>query len=262
MLLIILALLIGVSLADGAWRELDREELDPQQRHTLVFAARQSERGLRALEEVVLGSRGFLSRRQVAALTDHEAASLAIERYLRTRGVSVDRRSRFGEYIHASATIAQWEDILKARFTPLTDGESRIHRTSSLLVPGEIRPHVSHVLYSTETGPRNRRKAVRSAPVKRSLRSSSLPVVTPALINRLYNITSNVCDDRATQAVYAGLGQNFSPDDVDDFLDQQGFEDVISITVEGGHHNGSLCSSDADLCSEGNLDVEYMLSIW
>lgn len=94
------------------------------------------------------------------------------------------------------------------------------------------------------------------------LRSLTPSVVTPALLNQLYNITSNDCDDAATQAVYAALGQNFSPSDVSEFLVKQGFKDDVVVNVEGGHHNGTLCAEDADMCSEGNLDMEYMLSIW
>ena len=260
--LLLLGLVLACASQQTNWRQLARDELDPQRRHTLVFAARQAEQGLRALETVVLGSRGFLSRQQVAALTAHAEASQAIESFLRSKGVSIDRRSRFGEYIHASATIAQWEELLRASFFPYSDGKSRIHRASSFTVPRELERNVGHVLYATEMTPRNKLKPAKRRPAKRSLRSLTPAAVTPSLLDQIYNITSTACDDRATQAVYAALGQNFSPTDVSAFLARQGFKDEVVVNVQGGHHNGTLCTEDADMCSEGNLDMEYMLSIW
>ena len=262
MLRVVFALAITAATARESWLPLDRDELDPQRHHTLVFAARHAEQGLRALESVVFESKSFLSRQQVAALTDHAEASRAIEAFLTSKGVSVDRRSRFGEYIHASATIAQWEELLLARFMTYSDGKDRVLRASSYTVPNEIERHLGHILYATEMTPRNKLKPARRRQERRSLRSAMPAIVTPALLNQFYNITSNDCDDGATQAVYAALGQNFSPSDVSEFLARQGFEDDVVVNVEGGHHNGTLCAADADQCSEGNLDMEYMLSIW
>ena len=214
--------LLGLALASASkqdWRELDREELDPQQRHTLVFATRQSERGLRALEEVVLGSRGFLSRRQVAALTDHEAASLAIERYLRTRGVSVDRRSRFGEYIHASATIAQWEDILKARFLPYAWGREVVARSATLIIPAAIRDQVRSVLYSSEFTPVNALVPFKRVREGTGLRAGAATEVNSALIARHYNVSRMVAGHESSQRIFDALSlSEFNLDGGEDFL--------------------------------------------
>ena len=215
-------LLLGLALAFASqkdWRQLSRDELDPQRRHTLVFAARQAEQGLRALESVVLGSNSFLSRQQVAALTDHAEASRAIEAFLTSKGVSVDRRSRFGEYIHASATIAQWEELLRARFLPYAWGREVVVRTCTLIIPAAIRDHVRYVLYSTEFGPFNSLLPFKRVKEGAALRAGAVPEVTAALIARHYNVSHTVAGHDSSQVLHDALSLGeFNLQGVDDFL--------------------------------------------
>lgn len=86
--------------------------------------------------------------------------------------------------------------------------------------------------------------------------------VTPALLNRYYNIDSNSGRGYGSQAVYETIGQSFSPSDLSYFQNYFGLP-VEAVAVDiGGHESNRACSkNNGQDCIEANLDVQYMMAV-
>lgn len=83
--------------------------------------------------------------------------------------------------------------------------------------------------------------------------------VSPALLNKYYNVTNNTATFAVSQAVYESLGQQTSPSDLTYF---QTFFDIPKQPITrdfGGHDNTTLCTSSA--CGEANLDIQYIMGM-
>lgn len=83
--------------------------------------------------------------------------------------------------------------------------------------------------------------------------------VTPALLNKFYNIDSNVGSTTVSQGVYETLEQWFSPLDLATFQAFMHLPDQPVATIIGGHSSDNACVEHN--CEEGNFDVQYMMAV-
>ena len=89
-----------------------------------------------------------------------------------------------------------------------------------------------------------------------------LHYVTPALLNRYYNIPSNDGAGRGSQAVYETIGQAFSPSDLALFQRQFGLPNQAVAHDVGGHMSNNACkANNGNDCIEANLDVQYLMAV-
>jgi tripeptidyl-peptidase-1 len=86
-------------------------------------------------------------------------------------------------------------------------------------------------------------------------------IITPALINEIYDIRSNIGIPAATQAVYETENQTFSPSDLSIFFKRFKIPNQHISSDIGGHMWKKACKVDnGDICGEANLDVQYLMS--
>lgn len=92
--------------------------------------------------------------------------------------------------------------------------------------------------------------------------SEVLKYVTPALLNRYYNIHSNDGGNRGSQAVYETIGQTVSPSDLTLFQKKFGLPVQAMAHIIGGHSNNHACQTNhGNDCIEANLDVQYLMAV-
>lgn len=88
--------------------------------------------------------------------------------------------------------------------------------------------------------------------------------VTPALLNKVYSIDSNVGSTEVSQGVYETLNQSFSPSDLATFQAFMGLPNQPVSTIIGGHSSDRACADPRNgfqNCGEGNFDVQYMMAV-
>lgn len=264
-------ILVALFLLRNGWSHLF-ESLDGALEHTVMIAVKQSPQGLQSIKEFVdsryrdplLLKTPHLTRQQVADMTNHAASTAKVLEYLDRHNIKVIKKSTFGEYIHASAPISMWEKVFSTTFHAIKSSDGKMTpQAREITMPAELNDHISTIFHTTQKPFQVRKYAPQMRRLEKpSLRASSTGYVTPALINSHYHIESNLCDSKATQAVYASLGQSFSPNDIHDFLDSIGAANInLKVTATDGHASSSECVAQPENCAEANLDTEYILSI-
>ena len=202
-----------------------------------------------------------MTRDEVAELTANPEATNAITSFLKSKNIN-SKSTLKGEYITASATVQQWEELLQAEFYSYQheskNVKKAVERANSYVLPKELVDHVDAVFNLV-----NLPAIQRPVPFK-SLRddpNASTDVIVPAKINSYYNVTSNKGNKFVSQSVFESLDQNYSPSDLKQFQDQYDLPETTVETVIGGHDDDAACVSDANNCVEANLDVQYLMGL-
>lgn len=201
----------------------------------------------------------FLTRDEVATLTANTEATDAIKSFLTSKNIN-SKSTLHGEYVTASATIQQWEDLLHAEFYSFQHESKNemkaVERANSYVLPSEIVDHVDAVFNLI-----NLPVVQRPVPFKSLRDGASSDVITPAILNSYYNVTSNKGNKFVSQSVFESLDQNYSPSDLKQFQKQYNLPQDTVATVIGGHDDDAACVSDANNCVEANLDVQYLMGL-
>lgn len=257
--------------------QLDR--VDHMHSHTVVFAVKQ--RNMEEMERVLLDVSNprspnygkHWSRKQVVQLTGNEEASHKIETFLTKHGAKVTEKTKFGDYIYATAPISVWENLFACEFHwfKMDYIDKHIARTSHYSLPTDLHASV-HAVFNTVQFPmeHNGRKKIHTA-ARKSIDASIIKkqnidyynpypgYVTPPFLDSYYNISDNKVTFAVSQAVYESSGQSTSPTDLAAF--QSNFDIPLqAITrVIGGHADDTSC--DSTVCGEASLDVQYIMAI-
>jgi len=204
----------------------------------------------------------YLNRDAVAVLTANPEATSKITTFLKAKNINISRITLKGEYITASATVEQFEELFKTElftFEHTSKIENkRIERASKYTLPFELQQYVEAVFNLI-----NLPVVQRPAPFKklRDNPDASSDVVIPSLINDYYNVTTNKGSKFVSQAVFESLDQNYSPSDLKQFQSLYNLPEDTVDSVIGGHDDDSACISDANNCVEANLDVQYLMGL-
>ena len=267
---------------------------NPFMKHELVFAVQQL--NIDVLQKILLSVSDisdplygqYLTRDEVALLTSNPVSTKYVTNYLHERGISNLRTTRHGEFIVASASIFEWEEMFGTIFYTLntlaTAGTSHTHhqtsvRASRFSTPNDLIPHITAVFNIIETPSSQRQGISISGKVlsKQNIADSTITGNTghphndkskmyitgftyPGLINTYYNISSNKGLQAASQAVFETSGQTFSS------VDMAIFENAFSLPTSqpdgdiNGHFTTKACLG-VENCAEANLDVQYLMAI-
>lgn len=208
------------------------------------------------------------TREEIEKLTHNKAGHDEIVQFLQSTGIEITKESKYGNLIHAKASIQQWEAVLHTEFFQFKVEHSKtpIVRCETYYLPQEISHHVQGVLNTVQFPQRGHK-------VRHQTRLDGFDSVTftgnngiypgyisPAFINKYYNVTFNTVSMDVSQAVYESLGQQTSPSDLTYF---QNFFNLPlqAITRDiGGNVNNSACNNP-DNCGEANLDVQYLMGM-
>jgi tripeptidyl-peptidase-1 len=213
------------------------------------------------------------SRDEIFAMTGNAGGSREVSRYLEAHGARVVGRAAYEESLTVEASIGVWEKLLATEFHEFhhedwsVTGEKMV-RSLEYSLPSELHEHVEHVFHVSDFPPK-----VHGDPVIQNVRSPmsyTSPLgtiyngyVTPAFLNQLYNIASNTGSALTKQAIFASLGQYFSPNDLSRFQSLMGIPiDRIDGNIGlKGHISDIMCATNVNDCGESNLDVQYLMGI-
>ena len=232
----------------------------------------------------------YLSRDEVASYTSNPSAIKSVTNYLRARGVTNFRSTKYGEYIVATAPLFMWEVIFETIFYIVASsidirrrsgsGQQTVLRGLRYTMPKELDPHLHAVFNIIETPSFSRLTNTISGeaiskgklaealgevlPSEKTINNKIRAYVTgftyPNLINHYYNVSSNKGSNLSSQAVFETSGQTFST------VDMEIFENAFDLplaqpTVDiNGHIIATACKGIKN-CAEANLDVQYLMAV-
>lgn len=243
-----------------------KDIIDKSEYHEVVFAIRQ--RNIDILvdmlyeisnpESYLYGK--YLTREELSNITSTKQSSMYIKSFLSDSGVSISEISRYGEYIHAHASILLWEKLFDTEFHLFQHKNSNKEyiRTLQYSLPEEFVPHVSAVFYTIHF-PLLLEK--RNTPIKRFTEDrSGSGFTTPKILSNYYNINGCVGNSLASQAVFEAVNQKFSPNDLSEFQTDYGMSNYPMANIINSAGDDNACIISADNCVEANLDVQYLMS--
>lgn len=237
------------------FRQMKRAQ--PQQSHEVIFAVEQKNIDLltKHLMDVSFPEGKNYGRywdhNEVAQLTSNPTSSTEIQDFLADVGATIVNITKHGEYIRARGSVQLWETVFNTEFYDISfvdDVSPReITRSLEYSLPVRLVNHVAGVFNTVQLG-----IGSRNSPMQQHV--STTGMVTPSLLNHLYDIRSNQGHPSATQGVYESLGQTKSLKDLAQFqslfhLPSQSFSKII-----GGHVEEN-CPKNIFDCIEANLDV-------
>ena len=209
--------------------------------------------------------------------------------------VKVLKATPYGDFVFAQASVKLWESFFNTEFflfhkkNPTRPTEKSeffifhlklffiiivaldpIVRSMEYSLPVEIAAHVLGVFNVSDVPPPPR-SGVKVGDTKpsdellKAAKSSSsggtiVPnYVTPALLNKVYSIDSNIGSSRVSQGVYETSIEYYSPSDLSAFQSYMGLsQETVAVDI-GGHQDNNACYIGD--CGEGNLDVQYMMGV-
>ena len=211
----------------------------------------------------------YLSREEVADLTANPEATKRIQTYLKKNGLQVLSTTLYGEYITASGTISLWEEIFSTKFYTFQhfeDKEDRIIRSRKYHLHHSIASDISTVFNVIDLPfPRSLRKQQEQSKEDPIVLASSSSIyqgyIYPSMLKSYYRIPSSGGNNKASQCIYASIGQSFSPADLSNFQSTFGTGAAVVFNVTGGHMNDTACLVNYDNCNEANLDIQYIMAV-
>ena len=169
-----------------------------------------------------------LSREEVLNMTSNIPSRDSVVMFLLSRSVRVISETLGGEYIIAEASISEWEIILDTKFYKFGQIRSSGHitevtRAERYSIPRVLESHVQGVLNTVDMPLIRNRRSVNAKiiPTRTEISDSTLSAdygfITPEKLNTYYNAGISSGSNRSTQAIFASIGQTYSPADLKQF---------------------------------------------
>jgi tripeptidyl-peptidase-1 len=239
-------------------------------RHEVVFALKQNNLDIierKVLERATPGNpdyQNWMSFNDISALIKNEVATSFVHSWLGAfPDIHVSWKSRRGEYVRASASIATWEILFDTSFFEWHDSfHSRVvSRCEQYSLPGEAEAHIVAVFHTSQAPSALLKLGATGG--KEFLASVALsePVTVPYL-NEYYDIASNIGNSTQNMSVFETDEVYFSQADLHTFQTTFSLTEQSAIDIGGGAVAESVCSINANnSCGEGNLDIQYIMGM-
>lgn len=210
------------------------------------------------------------TREEIEELTSNAISRDIVLHYLHDQNVTVVSESLYGEYITAHAPIALWESMFNTEFHVFHHTENKNNQVKKLVraekysIPSSLDLHVASVFHTVQMP-----FAIWAGPIMFPISNETSPIfsnvvngfVTPMLLNAFYNIKSNIGSAKASQTAFETIGQYFSPADLSGFQQLYGLIPQPVTTFIGGHVDDATCVTSPNLCTEANLDIQYLMAV-
>lgn len=253
--------------------------------HSVVFAIKQN--NIDYLESVLLKTSDptsefyghHMTREEISVITVNKNSTESVISYLRKSGIEIIRQTPYGEFVTCKGSITQWEHLFSTTFYQVILPERiqttiLLHRAKTYTIPTEIISFVSVVFNTVQIPPEMNSKRFQmtkvvpdsGSPKRTNYDDKKEPTLlssktTPSLLNKFYNIDSNIGHANVSQSVFESMGQFYSQDDL------QIFQGKCNISLSkvahniGLHESSHYCNFLPYQCAEANLDVQYMMAI-
>lgn len=162
------------------------------------------------------------------------------------------------DYIKVIGPLFAWEKIFHTKFYIFQDisrNESSI-ATKDYFLPNELNDHIAHAMNLIHV-PMVKQKHYQTIKSNDPIHFPN--AVTIPFLNEFYEIPSNIGDDMLHQAVFSSIQEKYSQYDINTFQDS--FDIPNQQVIDKYGDNNVDCSDESNLCSEGNLDLQYLMGI-
>ena len=208
------------------------------------------------------------SRDDVVDFTSNPEGRDAVVTYLNANGASIVSETLAGEYVTALAPVKVWEKILKTEFYSyiVTHHDESVHnviRAEDYWIPRELDKHVASVLNTIEVITALPMSATRVPVASKIGKFSSTDIgeMDPNKLRSYYNMSKATGSVNSTQMIFAALNQYYSPKNLADFQRDHGFPVQAAVLEVGNHSNDTKCKIDYTYCMEGNIDMQYIMTM-
>ena len=245
--------------------------------HEVIFAVQQQNVAelTRLLHEVSdpdsLNYGKHRSRLEIEEITSNPTSRDFLLNFLQDSGATTISESTFGEYITAQAPVSLWETMFKTefyKFHHLSEENKLIVelvRAEMYSVPSVLHEHVASVFQTIQMvqtawgrpvifGFKNQTDGIQSHGVPQGS-------IYPAKLNKYYSIQNNTGKILSSQAVFQSINQFVSPQDLATFQNTFHLPRHNITRFVGGGKDDYICTLIPETCSEGNLDMQYILAI-
>jgi tripeptidyl-peptidase I len=213
-----------------------------------------------------------MSEEQVNALTMNPEGRDAIVNYLHANGATVVGETLNSEFITATAPISVWNKVLHTEFSLFHQEKYngkiiQTVRAETYSIPNELEQHVVCVMNAIDM-PVVRHGGVvipfKETEIKKTTDmhlTAPEPFytgwITPKIITKYYNITGYTGSAQSSQGAYAGNEDYYSPASLAYFQ-----QNIAKLPLQPAIIKNGFASEDPSKeYSEGNLDIEYMMSV-
>lgn len=206
----------------------------------------------------------WLSYEELGDLVKNPSATAAVERFLFTNAINNFDTTDHGTYVSVTMKVGDAEKLFKASFYNYrhASSESDIVKTDQYAVPVELRDsvtHVAHIGYFPNPIQFSRRRVAIN---RDSSHANAADTVTPAVLQKVYNIQNTVTKNKQTTQAVFEIDQDFSNADLETFEKNYGLQthdlkNVVGLNTESNCFRGI----QYDQCVESNLDVQYIMGI-
>ena len=211
------------------------------------------------------------SRIEIEEATSNPESRNFLLQFLQDAGATTTSESIFGEFISAQAPVSLWEKMFNTQFFKfhhISDEREDVVglvRAEMYSVPTALHEHVASV-FQTVQMPQT--KWGRPVIYSRSRNSSSIiqshvkfGTIDPHKLNYYYGIENNIGSFSSSQSAIQSLNQFVSPNDLALFQNAYRLPRQNVTKYLGGGSDDFICTIIPQTCSEGNLDMQYLMSI-
>ena len=210
------------------------------------------------------------TRIEIEEVTSNPESRNFLLQFLHDAGATTTSESIFGEYISAQAPVSLWEKMFNTQFYKFhhisenSDDVVELVRAEMYSVPTALHEHVASVFQTVQMSQKKWGRPV----VLLSKNSTSviqnhveLGVLTPEKLNVYYGIKNNIGSSSSSQAAIQSLNQFVSPKDLTLFQEAFKLPRQNVTKFVGGGKDDFICTIIPETCAEGNLDMQYLMSI-
>ena len=208
----------------------------------------------------------YLTFKEVGDLVRNEESMDAVRAWLETAGVKACRATEHLEYLRCTAPTSTWNTVLKAKFRAYrgsTLTAATTVRAPAVHVPSSVREHLVGILLASELPPlRTRQPSAQPMVRAEAGYCDSHPCATPALLNKVYNFTTNSGGGHGSQSVFETDKQTMSPADLAAFQKKyttMAKPQPIAADI-GGNVDDNTCKYLTYDCGEASLDIQYIIA--
>ena len=248
------------------------DRADSSKLHALVFVRKQInldklEHILNSVSDPKSSEYGkHWSASAIATLTGSSSSHNEIRDFLNDYGVKSINSIRNGDYIIANASVATWEKVLEARFYEYSHKKKsfkKFIRAANYSLPNHILKHIHSVFNTVQLPMSLLDEPTDTGQLQFNVSAEKIAPVgftTPASLNKIYNIQSNIGNNLTSQAIFGFLFQSVSRQDLNLFQSVFHLPQQEITTGPGGHVIDGECNNIIQ-CMEATLDAEYLMAI-
>lgn len=210
------------------------------------------------------------SRIEIEEIASNPTSKIFLLNYLQDSGATITAESVFGEYITAQAPVSLWEQMFQTEFYKFhhsseeEKGVVEIIRAEKYSVPLVLHEHVTSVFQTIQMIQyRWGRPVIYQVKHSTNIIQNHLVLgsMQPENLNRYYSIDNNTGSSLSSQAVFQSNNQYVSPKDLASFQTAFKLPTQNIAKFVGGGKNDDICTVVPATCSEGNLDMQYIMAI-